>query len=211
MTKASTSAKSTLTMHRLTMLTFTLVTYALITFAVLLGQADASEFKVASVNIDKILLHCEAADKELFYLKSRRDRYLKDRNSSQKKINALAIELKALQAKVKNKAMPRAERNILLKQRENLIAKYQSLTNEVQQSDDEQTYSTKQNITAATLRILKQCHLEINDYAKTHGYQWVLEKSGRTSSQTSPLIYARNAVDITDDILALLNKNPTPQ
>lgn len=189
----------------------TKIVSSLITLLLLLCHAGATELRVASVNIDKILLHCKAADKELSYLKSGRDRYLKDRNTRQKKINALAIELKAMQTKIKNKATPRSERTKLISQRENLIAKYQDLTNKVQRDDDEQTKITKQKITSATLRILNQCQLAVDQYAKTHGYQWVIETSGSTSSRVSPLIYARNAVDITDDILALVNDGKTPQ
>ena len=179
-------------------------------FALALCQASANEIKVASVNIDKILLHYQAADQELSRLKSARDRYLKERNTRQKKINGFAIELKELQAKIKNKAMPRAERNNLLKQRENLIAEYQTLTGEVRQGDDDQTKITKQKITSATLRILNQCQLSISEYAKTHGYQWVIETSGNTTSRVSPLVYARHTVDITDNILDLLNEGYTP-
>jgi len=180
------------------------------TFALLLSQANATELKVASVNIDKILLHCEAADRELSYLKSGRDRYLRERNTRQKKINTLAIELKALQTKINHKAMPRSERDNLLNKRAKLIAQYQSLTKEVQQADDEQTKNTKQKISSATNRILKQCHLEIKTYAKANGFHWVLETSGNTTSRVSPLIYARHAIDITDDILGILNKELVP-
>ena len=182
----------------------------LIAFLLLLCQAGATELRVASVNIDKILLHCEAADKELTYLKSGRERYLKNRNTDQKKINALAIELKALQAKMDDEAMSRPEQDKLAAQQDKLIAQYQNLTNQVKKGDDEQTKNTKQKITSATLRILNQCQLTISQYAKAHGYQWVIETSGSTSSHVSPLIYARNAVDITDDILALLNEDKIP-
>ncbi|MGB2402928.1 MAG: OmpH family outer membrane protein [Akkermansiaceae bacterium] len=195
MTKTITSAK---------------IIFTVITFALLASRVHAVEPKVASVNIDKVLLHYEAADRELSYLKSARERYLRDRNTDQKKINTLAIELKALQSKIKNKAMPRSERNNLLNQREKLVARYQSLTKKLQQDDDQQAANTKQQITSATKRILKHCHREIKAYAKTHGFQWVLETSGHSTSRISPLVYARHTVDITDDILALLNEELVP-
>ncbi|NCF13072.1 MAG: hypothetical protein GWP68_06810 [Verrucomicrobiaceae bacterium] len=179
--------------------------HILIVLLLSISHVVADEVKVATVNIDKLLLHYRAADKELSYLKSGRDRYLRDRNTRQKKINSLALDIKEVYAKLKNKAMPRSERDHLIDQRQNLIVQYKALANEIKLADGAQAASTKQKITAATRRILDQCKLTTNKYAKSHGYQWVIESSGTTSSQVSPLIYARHAIDITDEILALLN------
>ena len=139
-------------------------------------------------------------------MKSGRDRYLRDRNTRQKKINSLALDIKEVYAKLKSKAIPRSERDQLIDQRENLIKQYKALANEIKQADGAQATTTKQKITSATRRILDQCKLTTDEYAKSHGYQWVIETSGTTSSQVSPLIYARHAIDITDEVLAVLNE-----
>ena len=180
--------------------------HILIVLLLSISQVVATEVKVATVNIDKLLLHYRAADKELSYVKSGRDRYLQSRNTRQKKINGLALEIKVVYAKLKSKAMPRSERDHLIDQRENLIKQYKELANEIRQADGAQATTTKQKITSATRRILDQCKLTTDEYAKSHGYQWVIETSGTTSSQVSPLIYARDAIDITDEVLAVLNE-----
>lgn len=183
---------------------------ALGAFVLMLSQPGSADIKVASVDIDKILLHYQDAAKQLSYLKAGRDRYLISRNERQKQVNELALEIKAIYAKLKNKAMPRSERNHLMEKQEELIRQYQKLTEEIKESDDLQITDTKRKITIATRDILNDCSLVINDYAMKHGYQWVIETSGTTSSTISPLLYARNAVDITDEILALLNKDESP-
>ena len=180
--------------------------HILIVLLLSISQVVADEVKVATVNIDKLLLHYRAADKELSYLKSGRDRYLRDRNTRQKKINSLALDIKEVYAKLKSKAIPRSERDQLIDQRENLIKQYKALANEIKQADGAQATATKQKITSATRRILDQCKLTTDEYAKSNGYQWVIETSGTTSSQVSPLIYARHAIDITDEVLAVLNE-----
>ncbi len=50
--------------------------HILIVLLLSISHVVADEVKVATVNIDKLLLHYRAADKELSYLKSGRDRYL---------------------------------------------------------------------------------------------------------------------------------------
>lgn len=183
---------------------------ALGALVLMLSQPGSADIKVASVDIDKILLHYQDAAKQLSYLKAGRDRYLISRNERQKQVNELALEIKAIYAKLKNKAMPRSERNHLMGKQEELIRQYQKLTEEIIESDDLQITDTKRKITIATRDILNDCSLVINDYAMKQGYQWVIETSGTTSSTISPLLYARDAVDITDEILTLLNKDESP-
>lgn len=184
--------------------------------AVFLGLAlvttmvGAGEIKVASVNIDQVLLHYQAAEKKLSYLKSGHERYLKSRNAKQIKINQLAIQIKATYAKLRNKAMPRSERNHLMDEQLDLIGQYETLAREIELSDKEQLAITKRKISSATQDILETCRSVISDYAAEHGYQWVMETSGSSSSQVSPLIYARKTVDITGDILAVLNESSSP-
>lgn len=178
--------------------------------ALVTTMVGAGEIKVASVNIDQVLLHYQAAEKKLSYLKSGHERYLKSRNAKQKKINQLAIEIKAIYAKLRNKAMPKSERNHHLEEQRDLIGQYETLAREIELSDTEQLAITKRKITLATQDILETCHRAISTYAAEHGYQWVMETSGSSSSQLSPLIYARKTVDITGDILAVLNESSSP-
>lgn len=178
--------------------------------ALVTASAGAGELKVASVNIDQLLLHYRTAEKKLSHLKAGHDRYLTGRNSRQKQINKLAIEIKAIYAKLRNKAMPRSERNHLMQQQRDLITRYEELAKEIEEADKEQLAATKRKITLATQEILETCHRTISSYAREHGYQWVMETSGSTSSQVSPLIYARKTVDITGDILTLLNESTSP-
>ncbi|MGB2011830.1 MAG: OmpH family outer membrane protein [Akkermansiaceae bacterium] len=178
--------------------------------ALITASAGAAEIKVASVNIDQLLLHYRKAENELSRLKAGHDRYLTGRNSKQKQINQLAIDIKAIYAKLRNKAMPRSERNHLVQQQRDLINQYETLAKEIEEADKEQLAATKRKIASATERILETCHHTISSYAKKNGYQWVMETSGSTSSQVSALVYARETVDITGDILTLLNESTSP-
>lgn len=183
---------------------------ALTLFVLNLGHTAAAEIKVASVNIDKVLLHYQDAAKQLSYLKASRDRYLLGRNTQQKQVNELALEIKAIYAKLKNKAMPRSERKHLMEKQGELMRQFKKLSEDIEASDHLQMTATKQKLSTATRDILTKCHHVIDEYAKNHGYHWVIETSGSTSSKTSPLLYARNAVDITDEILTILNEAKSP-
>jgi outer membrane protein len=46
----------------------------------------------------------------------------------------------------------------------------------------------------------------IEKYAKDNGYSVILD----VSSQSTPVLYASSAIDITQDIIALYDKTPAP-
>jgi Skp family chaperone for outer membrane proteins len=55
--------------------------------------------------------------------------------------------------------------------------------------------------------IIKEITDVIGKEARDSGYSYVLDKSGRTLNGVAAVIYAQDSLDITDDILKVLNKN----
>lgn len=55
--------------------------------------------------------------------------------------------------------------------------------------------------------ILNEIKDVVNEQAKTAGYMMVLDKSGTTFNGTPSVIYSRDEMDITDEIIKTLNKN----
>lgn len=174
-------------------------------------QFSTAQIKAATVNIDRLLIEYHAAKKEISSLKARRDSYLASREARLKKRNEIAQQIQTIYDKLRSKAMPRSEKAALTEQQEKLIARYKSIVKSLQQTDFMETKTTKTQIASATKKMLEELHTVIGKYAKQNGYDWVMDTSGTSNSLISPLIYARNAVDITDDILAILNKSGSVQ
>jgi outer membrane protein len=65
---------------------------------------------------------------------------------------------------------------------------------------EEQTQRMRQTI-------LKEIQDVIEKEARDKGYQLVLDKSGNTLNGVPDLIYSQDSMDVTDDILKVLNKN----
>lgn len=69
---------------------------------------------------------------------------------------------------------------------------------------EEQTQRMRENI-------LKEINDVLEKEARTAGYTLVLDKSGKTLNGVSTVIFAQEALDISDDIIKVLNKNqPAP-
>ena len=55
--------------------------------------------------------------------------------------------------------------------------------------------------------ILKDINDTINKIATDAGYMMVLDKSGMTANGMPSVLFSQNAMDVTDDVLKVLNKN----
>ena len=65
---------------------------------------------------------------------------------------------------------------------------------------------TKEKLAQSTRQLLDEIQQVIHQYAKDNGYHWIIDTSGVSNTQVSPLIYARDSTDVTEPILAILNK-----
>jgi Skp family chaperone for outer membrane proteins len=169
-------------------------------------QSSCADIKAATIDMDKLLLEAHIAKKEISVLKGEQDKYLKARKTRQEKLNELATKIKEIYAKLANKAMPKAERTNLSEQQDGLVGEYKSLAKDIKESDSRQIDAVRRKIARETRRLLDEFQVVIHSYASDNGYHWVIDTSGSSNSQISPLIYARNTEDITEHILEILNK-----
>ncbi len=184
---------------------------AIICSLVLASQTSA-QIKAATVDVNKLIVEYHVAKKEISALQAERDAYVKERVERQKSLKEVEDKLRAIFAKLRNKAMPKAERVNLDEQREELVSQHNALTKDLQESDRGQADQTKEKLAETSKRLLREIQQVIHQYAKDNGYQWIIDTSGTSNTQISPLVYARNAKDVTEELLAILNKDaPKPK
>ncbi|MCP5538055.1 MAG: OmpH family outer membrane protein [Akkermansiaceae bacterium] len=174
---------------------------------VALCQVASADIKSATVNVNKLITEYHVAKKEISALQGERDEYVKEREERQKALKGVEDKLKALFAKLRDKAMPKAERDNLDEEKEDLVSQYNALTKDLKESDLGQINQTKEKLAAATRRLLDEIQIVIHQYAKDNGYHWIIDTSGVSNTQISPLVYAKDAKDVTEEILAILNKD----
>jgi outer membrane protein len=84
-------------------------------------------------------------------------------------------------------------------------------TQKTQRDIEEYRNSHRQILEQQTQRMRQGILKEINDViskeARDAGYGIVFDKSGNTLNGVPTIIYAQDAIDITDDIIKILNKN----
>ena len=87
------------------------------------------------------------------------------------------------------------------------IAETQKLNRDIEDYDRSHQDILKEQTTRMRQTIVKEITDAISKEAKDQGYMLVLDKSGNTLNGVPSLVYAQDNMDITDDILKVLNKN----
>lgn len=178
----------------------------LLSFMVI-SAVQAQDFKCATVDVNQLLTEYNVAIKEITLLKGERAKYDKERDARMKSLTGVETQIKDLIAKIKGKAMPKTERDTLMEEYQDLVSQHNALSKDLKESDRDQVNEIKKKMAAATRRLLDEIQVVINVYAKQHHYTWIMDTSGLSNTQISPLVYARNPTDVTDEILAILNKD----
>jgi len=115
----------------------------------------------------------------------------------QNEIDTLTKQLQALQQRVQD-----GQNTLSDQEKERLGRQYQQLSRQVQRKQQELQDDAQDARTDAVDRIGQKMMQVIDRYANEKGYSVVLD----TSSQTSPVLFATNSVDITKPIVALFNQ-----
>lgn len=180
---------------------------ALVGSCLLVAQTATAELKAITVDINKLFNEYHVTQKEMSVLKTERDNYLKERKDRQKSLTEVTDKIKTVMEKIRNKAMPKTEKDNLIEEYEELVSRYNALLKDFKESDHDQLRETKAKIAEARRKGLDAITKVVKQYAKDKGYHWIMETSGVSNTQISPLVYAKNAKDKTDEILAILNKD----
>lgn len=185
----------------------TLPTFLAIAITFAMTCSLHAEIKVFTVDMNKLFAEYHVTKNNMATLKAEQDAYLKEREERHKSLAEVAEKVQAVIEKLRTKAMPKAEKENVFNEYQELVSQYNALGKDIQESDREKLRNIKAKIAAARREGLNEIQKVVVKYAKDNGYQWVMEQSGLTNTQVSPLMYARNAEDKSDDILAILNKD----
>ncbi|MFK7911574.1 MAG: OmpH family outer membrane protein [Akkermansiaceae bacterium] len=169
--------------------------------------AVSAELKTMTVDVNKLYGEYHITKKAKEQLKSVQDAYSEEREERKKAITEVTDKLKDVIKKLRGKAMPESEKNNLREEYEELVSQYNALNKDFKESDRDKLGEIKEKIAIARRKGLDEITVVVKKFAKDNGYHWVMETSGVSNTQISPLVYAKSTEDKTDEVLKLLNKD----
>ena len=171
-----------------------------------ISSATAQEIKCATVNAQQLLEQYTLAQKEIEPLQSKKEQQIADEITRNRELNKIEKGLKTIISKLRDKNLPSSDQASLRKNYNVLTLRHTELTQKPKESELTEKDKLDREIATLTRKHLDKIHATAQKYAKDNKYNWVIDTSGATNSQVSPLIYARETTDVTEEVLAILNK-----
>lgn len=172
-----------------------------------LSVASAADLKFGVVDMSK-------AFSEFYKTKDAAEKFKGNVDKAQKEMNDrwtvyknLMGEMQKLKAEASDPIMTPDARAKKAAQFEEKAKELRSLEQSIGEQQNRRTSQLKQEDVQIRRGIYDEILVVVRDKAKTESYDFVFDKSGMSLSTVPVLIYYKDAVDITDQIIVELNKS----
>lgn len=167
--------------------------------------ALAEKPKFATIDISKAFEAYHLTVTEKAKIKIARETLRKE--SRRETLKLLEVEVSDLKNRTQDPTLSEKEkkeayRRYMMKNYEKVVFK-----RERDQHIAEQLKLINETMVKKTYEILADVRAVVQKIGEGEDYDYIFEMSGKTSSQIAPLIYIRDATDITDQVIAVLNKD----
>lgn len=175
--------------------------------ALSLGSLHAATTKIGIVDMDRIYreyyktLSNEAdLDKDKSAAKEEVDKRLLKFNSLREDFDKLRKKLgdTSISAPLKAKTQGEAE---------NMLKELESLKRDINEFAQRRQEQIKDKLIRMRKDILEDLHKFVADKSKESGYDLVFDRSGRSTSGIEILLFSKDAIDFTNDLLKDVNKD----
>lgn len=181
----------------------------LIAFALLsswMPFTAAADTRCATVNADEILKNYKKANDQRKALLAKRDQHDQRLATLVARRSKVSEAMASLREEILKQAKTIEARETYRDRADKLVNQYQSLERAINEIENLHLKQAKIDLSIFIQTSLGEIHAMIHQYARDHQYDWIIDTSGRSSSTISPLIYARDAEDITDKISERINQ-----
>lgn len=169
-------------------------------------QTAHAQLKVATVNLAKVFDSYNKAKDAAQRLKEAEKKAQDEVNARAESLSAVQEVIRKLDAERKSStATPeaRAEKDRLYSEK---VAEARNLEREIADFRDTRRRQLEQQAVRMRGGIVEEILKAVTDRVRADGYDLVFDTSGRTMSGIPTVVFAKESYDISDEIIALLNK-----
>ena len=171
------------------------------------SSASAEPLKIAIIDMKKVLTQFHetvAADKEE---KVERADIQKDNIERVAAIKAMEEEMRKLQGEFQDATITKEKKQAIARAHGERQQTLVALQREREEFIQRKSRGLNQKMVAKLQQIREVVGKQVQDHAAAVGVDYVFDSSGLTSAQVPFVLYVRNKVDITEDVLKLVNKD----
>lgn len=135
------------------------------------------------------------------------DRVKDDQKDRIAKLQTLEKELKALKGQIEDPSLKDdAKRRELQGNMQVKNQEFQGLRTEFEEFIKRKDRAVKEQMALQMKEIFEELRTKVQEHAEKEGYDYVLDKTGTSTSQVPILLYTKDATDITGALLKTINE-----
>ena len=167
----------------------------------------SADIRCATVNIELLLSKYDKAMNQSKALTATLLKYKQDQLTLQQRRKEIGQTIKDMGKKILQLETPPPKGSDLRNEYNTLNSEYQSLGKDIKELENEHIKTIRRDLSMSARKSLDEIQVAVQQYAREKGYQWVIETSGYSNTRISPLIYAKKAADITEEMIPIINKD----
>ncbi|MCW1925967.1 OmpH family outer membrane protein [Luteolibacter arcticus] len=127
------------------------------------------------------------------------------------RLSEMKQELDTLQKQLGDPSIADAKKQALFTDRQVKQQQWEALQREAEEFGKRKQRAMQEQMTLRMKDILERIRTKVQKHAETEGYDYVLDKTGASTSQVPVLLYTKDATDITESLLKTINEGlPAP-
>ncbi|NLE66844.1 MAG: OmpH family outer membrane protein [Lentisphaerae bacterium] len=171
------------------------------------APAPAADFKVAFINMKRVFDEYYKTKKANTEFKARADTVELERKEKVNALKAIKAELENMAADVRDTSLSDSERDKKRKLAETKLSEFKDAEEELALFERTKQKGLGQDMQEKQQELVEEIRAIIASRVKAKGITMVLDSSGKTFNNTEAVIYYDETLDITDEIVALVNKD----
>ncbi|MES2505537.1 MAG: OmpH family outer membrane protein [Verrucomicrobiota bacterium] len=172
-----------------------------------LTLASAADLKFGVVDMSKAFSEFHKTKEAAEKFKSNVDKAQKEMNDRWAVYKNLMTDMQKLKKEASDPIMTQDARTKKAASFDEKAKELRTLEQEIGEQQNRRSSQLKQEDVQIRRGIYDEILVVVRDKAKTEGYDFIFDKSGMSLSTVPVLIYYKDAVDVTDQIVVELNKN----
>lgn len=185
----------------------------LLTLATLIGlltlSAQAQNVRIGVIDLDRAFNEFYKTKLADVQLKDQAEDFNDERQQLVDEYEALQETFNTVRDEAQNRALSEEVRNEKRNEAEEKLLELREYENKIRRFDQGRKKQLDDQSKRMRTRIVGEIQETLDDYARSSGFSLIVDYSGQSLNGVPTILYYDNKVDVTDQVIALINQERT--
>lgn len=184
---------------------------AALSFSGILSAQETDRLKVATVDMQALFQEFHQTKSTKVKFDEEQVRVVKDRDERVASLKKLEGDIESLKKQESDPSVADAKKQAIFTERQTKQLEFESLRKELEEYLQRKQRALQEQMQLRMKTILEEIRDKVQKHAEAENYDYVLDKTGTSTSQVPILLYTKDATDITEVLLKTINEGaPAP-